>query len=99
MSSWPAKIALAPVRFYRRFISPLKPAPTCRFHPTCSAYAVEAVERHGVIKGTLLATWRVLRCHPFNPGGFDPVPPAKGRSRRGLEHDHSHAHEMSSEAT
>jgi uncharacterized protein len=64
----------APLRFYRRFISPLKPA-MCRFSPTCSQYAVEAIELHGVIKGTLLATWRVLRCNPFAKCGCDPVPP------------------------
>ncbi len=108
MSAWPARIVLAPVRFYRRFISPLKPVPSCRFHPTCSAYAVEAVESHGVLKGTYLAVRRVLRCHPFNPGGFDPVPPVVNRAERtasaqaacGHEHhQHSHTHEMSSEAT
>lgn len=68
------RIATAPLRFYRRFLSPLKP-PMCRFSPTCSHYAVEAVETHGVVKGTLLATWRVLRCNPFAKRGLDPVPP------------------------
>jgi putative membrane protein insertion efficiency factor len=76
---WLRRLWTAPVVAYRRFISPLKPVPSCRFHPTCSAYAVEAVHRHGVLRGTLLATWRVLRCHPFHPGGFDPVPPVRGR--------------------
>lgn len=71
-------ISLAPIRFYKRFISRLKPAPSCRFHPTCSHYAEEAIVLHGVIKGSYLATSRVLRCHPFNPGGFDPVPLKKG---------------------
>lgn len=61
------------IRFYRRFISPLKPK-TCRFHPTCSAYALEAVERHGAFWGSFLAIGRILRCHPLNPGGLDPVP-------------------------
>jgi len=61
------------IRFYRRFLSPLKPR-TCRFHPTCSAYALEAVERHGAFWGSYLAVRRVLRCHPWNPGGLDPVP-------------------------
>ena len=68
------RIYSAPLRFYRRFISPLKPA-MCRFSPTCSQFAVEAIELHGVIKGTLLATWRVLRCNPFAKCGCDPVPP------------------------
>lgn len=61
------------VKFYRYFISPLKP-PTCRFHPTCSEYAIEALNTHGAIKGSWLAIKRVGRCHPWHPGGFDPVP-------------------------
>ena len=70
-------VAIAPIRFYRRVLSPLKAQPSCRFHPTCSAYAQEAIEIHGVLKGSLLATKRILKCHPFHPGGVDPVPPAK----------------------
>lgn len=66
----------APIRVYRKFISPLKPA-TCRFYPTCSAYALEAIEVHGPLKGAWLAARRIARCHPFHPGGLDPVPPAK----------------------
>jgi putative membrane protein insertion efficiency factor len=69
------RVAQAPVRFYRKVISPLKP-PTCRFYPTCSAYALEAIEKHGAAKGSWLAAKRIARCHPFHPGGFDPVPPA-----------------------
>ncbi|MDF2935908.1 MAG: hypothetical protein K0Q90_1281 [Paenibacillaceae bacterium] len=68
------KAAQAPVKFYRKFLSPLKP-PTCRFYPTCSEYALEAIEIHGAAKGTLLAAARICRCHPFHPGGIDRVPP------------------------
>lgn len=62
------------VRFYQRFLSPLKGGPTCRFYPTCSQYAYEALSKYGAIKGTYMAAKRVLRCHPFHPGGYDPVP-------------------------
>ena len=61
------------VRFYQVCISPLKP-PCCRFTPTCSAYAIEALRKHGPIKGLLLAIWRVLRCNPWGGSGYDPVP-------------------------
>ncbi|WP_447985520.1 membrane protein insertion efficiency factor YidD [Nitrospira sp. Nam74] len=60
------------ITFYQRWVSPLFP-PACRFEPTCSHYAAEAVERHGVILGLGRAVWRLLKCHPFHPGGFDPV--------------------------
>ena len=69
-------IAIAPLAFYRRFLSPLKP-PMCRFQPTCSAYAIEAIELHGVVRGIGLGVWRILRCHPLCKGGHDPVPPAR----------------------
>jgi uncharacterized protein len=72
-------ILQAPIRFYRAFLSPLKP-PTCRFHPTCSAYALEAIEVHGPMKGSALAIKRIVKCHPFHPGGLDPVPPKRGHS-------------------
>jgi putative membrane protein insertion efficiency factor len=67
------KILLASIHGYRRWISPLL-LPTCRYQPTCSAYAVEAIERFGPGKGSWLAVKRICRCHPFHPGGFDPVP-------------------------
>ena len=66
------KITVMPIVVYRRFISPLK-APTCRFYPSCSAYALQAVDKYGVSKGLLLAVRRLCRCHPFHPGGYDPV--------------------------
>ena len=64
---------LALIRFYQRWISPLFP-PTCRFYPSCSQYAYEAIDKHGLLKGGALAAWRLLRCNPFNKGGFDYVP-------------------------
>ncbi|MDR2353674.1 MAG: membrane protein insertion efficiency factor YidD [Deltaproteobacteria bacterium] len=64
------------IRLYQRFISPLLP-PACRFQPTCSAYALEALRVHGFWKGSYLAMRRLMRCHPFHPGGYDPVPPVK----------------------
>ena len=74
-----ASAAALPIRLYRRFLSPLKP-PMCRFHPTCSAYAIEALETHGLIRGSGLAIWRILRCQPFAKGGYDPVPPRRSAS-------------------
>ncbi len=62
------------LRMYKRWISPMLP-PACRFEPTCSVYAIEAVELHGALRGSWLALRRLLRCHPFRRGGFDPVPP------------------------
>ncbi|UOB20032.1 membrane protein insertion efficiency factor YidD [Macrococcus armenti] len=70
------QLLLAIIKFYRKFISPMTP-PTCRFHPTCSQYGLEAIETHGAIKGGYLTVKRILKCHPFHPGGFDPVPPKK----------------------
>ncbi len=67
------RAAMGLIRFYRRYISPLK-RPSCRFYPTCSEYAEQAVAKYGAAKGLYLAGRRILRCHPFNPGGYDPVP-------------------------
>jgi|UniRef100_A0A7V3RDE7 putative membrane protein insertion efficiency factor len=64
---------IKPIRFYQKYISPAKP-PSCIFTPTCSNYAIQSIERFGILKGSLLAIWRVLRCNPFNKGGEDPVP-------------------------
>lgn len=66
-------LLLQPIRFYQKFISPYTP-PSCRFTPTCSAYAVEALRKHGPIKGLALAIWRILRCNPWGGSGYDPVP-------------------------
>ena len=62
------------IRLYQKYLSPLKPYPTCRFTPTCSAYALEAFRKRGFFCGLLLTVYRILRCNPFNPGGYDPVP-------------------------
>ena len=60
------------IRFYQKFISPLK-GPTCRFYPTCSTYSIEAIKKYGPIKGSYLSLIRILKCHPFHPGGYDPL--------------------------
>jgi hypothetical protein len=79
IADWPVR-AIAPrrllaglIRAYQRFLSPALP-PSCRFHPSCSQYALEAVTRYGALRGSWLAARRLARCHPFHPGGFDPVP-------------------------
>ncbi len=69
-------LALSFIRLYQRFISPMIP-PSCRFTPTCSQYTYEAIQVHGVFRGTWLGMRRISRCHPGNPGGYDPVPPKK----------------------
>ncbi len=66
-------LALGLIRLYQRYVSPGRP-PACRFQPTCSHYGHEAIERHGLVQGAGLTVWRLLRCHPFNRGGYDPVP-------------------------
>ena len=68
-----ARVLIAPIIAYQRFLSPLL-APRCRFAPSCSQYAVEALREHGAARGLWLAVCRLARCHPFNPGGYDPVP-------------------------
>lgn len=73
------RLWLAPVRWYQRFISPLTP-PTCRYVPSCSQYAIEAVEHRGIVRGTLLTLWRLIRCNPLLRGGHDPVPGKRGQS-------------------
>ena len=68
------RILILLVKGYRKFISPLFP-PSCRFRPTCSQYTLEAIEKFGALQGSWLGLKRILRCHPFHPGGYDPVPP------------------------
>ena len=70
------KLFLGIIRFYQKKISPLTP-PKCKYYPTCSQYGYEAIERFGVIMGSALALWRILRCNPFSKGGYDPVPQKK----------------------
>ncbi|AOA02562.1 MULTISPECIES: membrane protein insertion efficiency factor YidD [Carnobacterium] len=84
------KIWLAPIRFYQKFISPMLP-PRCRYYPTCSTYALTAIEKHGIIKGTIMGTSRILRCHPFVKGGLDYVPTTFSLKRNpGEECHHDH---------
>jgi len=66
------RVLIGIIRVYQRFISPLK-GPTCRFYPTCSEYAIQAIQKYGVIKGVGKSILRILKCHPFHPGGYDPV--------------------------
>lgn len=73
-------VVLALIRLYQRFISPCLP-PSCRFEPSCSQYGYQAIERYGVLRGGWLTLKRVARCHPFHPGGYDPVPDLPGRCR------------------
>lgn len=68
------RIFIAMIRFYQKYLSPLKVRTHCVYTPTCSQYAIEALEKYGALKGSLLAIWRILRCNPFSKGGYDPVP-------------------------
>jgi putative membrane protein insertion efficiency factor len=72
--NFPRMIILGLIRAYQAVISPALPPDTCRFYPSCSHYGYQAVYKYGAIKGTVMAVWRVIRCNPLNPGGFDPVP-------------------------
>jgi len=82
-----ALIGIVPVRAYQWFISPLLP-PSCRYEPTCSVYAVEAFQQHGLIRGSFLTARRLLRCHPWGGSGYDPVPGAHRSTHEDCEHHH-----------
>jgi hypothetical protein len=70
----PRIVLLALIRFYQMTLSHTMPPDSCRFYPTCSHYGYQAIYKYGAIKGSMMATWRIMRCNPFNPGGYDPVP-------------------------
>jgi putative membrane protein insertion efficiency factor len=72
MSDLARRLAVAPIRLYQRLLSPLLPR-HCRYEPTCSRYAAQAITRYGILRGSVLAAWRLLRCNPFSHGGYDPV--------------------------
>jgi hypothetical protein len=74
IQNFPRMVLLAFIRFYQATLSRGLPANSCRFYPSCSHYGYQAIYKHGAIKGSFMATWRVLRCNPFNRGGYDPVP-------------------------
>jgi putative membrane protein insertion efficiency factor len=82
--------ALAAIRFYQRRLSPGRP-PACRFLPTCSEYAYEAIETYGALRGGAMAVWRILRCNPLNDGGLDPVPERRNDIRDGEQSGHGHS--------
>ena len=85
------QLALGLIHLYQRAVSPLLP-PACRFHPTCSEYAKIALETHGFLRGSALAIRRIGRCHPFNAGGYDPVPGAVTNELDAEPHPHDHDH-------
>ena len=72
-----SKVLIALIRVYQYVISPML-GPRCKYYPSCSSYAIDALREHGVFRGTGLAAWRLLRCNPFSHGGYDPVPPRRG---------------------
>lgn len=82
-----SRLLLGLLRAYQVVVSPLL-GPRCRFYPSCSAYAVQAIRSHGALRGVGLAAWRLLRCHPWHPGGLDPVPPPTGPTRSRQESHH-----------
>ncbi len=85
----PARLVLLALRGYQRYVSPARP-PTCKYYPSCSQYAVLAIGRHGLLRGSALAAWRLLRCNPWSRGGVDDVPPARER--------HAHRHPVVAKA-
>ncbi len=86
---------LVPIKLYRTYISPAKGVPSCRFTPTCSAYAMEAVMEWGILIGIVLSLWRLIRCNPFSKGGYDPVPPCPwGRFWRDSENNKGDKHDI-----
>jgi uncharacterized protein len=82
-------VLIAALKLYKRWVSPMLP-PACRYVPSCSEYAMEAIERYGVLHGSLLAAWRLVRCHPFAKGGYDPVPAIDSQALNPSCHSHSH---------
>jgi len=68
------RLMIRVVRLYQKYLSPMKGGSTCKYIPTCSQYAIEAIEKYGAFRGGILAAWRILRCNPFSKGGYDPVP-------------------------
>lgn len=99
---WLRSIACLPIRVYQWTLSPLKqallgPGSGCRYRPTCSNYAIEAIKRYGILKGTWLGTKRILRCHPWGGHGWDPVPPSKDQQSK--KHDHQINMDLSSTKT
>lgn len=85
------RLLILPIRVYKRCISPLLPL-SCRFYPSCSSYAIQAIEIHGPAKGLWLAAKRILRCHPGSAGGFDPVPPSTPSHRSAPRPEHQDRH-------
>lgn len=72
-------ILIKMIQFYKIYLSPIKQYGKCKYYPTCSSYAIEALQVHGLIKGSILTIWRILRCNPFSRGGYDPVPQKGGK--------------------
>ncbi len=68
------KLLIGLIKFYKKYLSGMKTTPTCKFIPTCSQYGIEAINKYGALKGSLLTIWRIIRCNPFSKGGYDPVP-------------------------